>query len=275
MAAAITPRESSSLKIGSSDVVPVYHNSEVTPDQAAACLRDSKVIRWADAVSKNNGKAFTVKGIKLQPPVMFGPRPGFIHLVADIDMANGKKGSGAMMLRGDAVALLPVIKVILRDPTKVFFSPIKTLVVKQPRFPIGEASYTELMAGMTDGSGDFVGVMFKEAMDELGLQKPINIKDVVPLTDLYTEGGAMVPSAGGCDEKIKIYAWVTTMYQDELDEFEGKHTGCYEEGEFIAVHTMDLADIWKLSDGKALAAKALWDHHERVTLRASVINGRG
>ena len=47
------------------------------------------------------------------------------------------------------------------------------LCCRQPRLPIGAASFLEIPAGMLDGSGSFAGVAAKEMAEETGVEEEV------------------------------------------------------------------------------------------------------
>ena len=76
-----------------------------------------------------------------------------------------------------------------------------------------------------------------------------------PLLLLAAERGVL-PSAGGCDEFLRLFVYRTTMPQARLDELQGKLI--LEEGENIALKVRPLNTLWKCSDAKALCSLALY-----------------
>ena len=70
----------------------------------------------------------------------------------------------------------------------------------------------------------------------------------------------MLPSAGGCDEFIRLYMFRREVERDVLTELEGRLTGLREEGERIKLHIVPLKDCWKMTpDGKALSCLTLYE----------------
>lgn len=160
------------------------------------------------------------------------------------------------------------------------------LLTVQPRIPTGSLGFVELPAGMIDGDSNFAGVAAKEIEEELGLV--IKQTELTCLTDKVgeirrarnatKEAGidrkdkhdsagvenivfAMYPSAGGCDEYVKIFSHERRVPRSTLHEWEGKYGGLREEGEMITLKVVPLADLWLegAMDSKALAAVALYD----------------
>lgn len=148
----------------------------------------------------------------------------------------------------------------------------------QPRIATGSLGFVELPAGMLDDSSNFAGVAAREIEEELGLV--IKQEDLICLTDKAaqikqaradkgTSSGntahetlpyAMYPSAGGCDEHIKIFAHEKRVPRATLHEWEGKYGGLRDEGEMITLKLVPLQDLWLEGgrDSKALAAVTLY-----------------
>jgi len=104
------------------------------------------------------------------------------------------------------------------------------IMCRQLRFPVG--GYTlEAPAGMMDASADISGVMMKEIAEETGLVVP----NAAELIDL----GRFIPSAGGCDESIRLFAWNTELSKEAFDEITRKIHGATEENETIYLHIFE------------------------------------
>lgn len=210
---------------------------------------------------------------------------GFLKLSANVSTADGKSHlPGTIFLRGPAVAMLVVL-----IPDDVQPAPADALdeayvlLTVQPRIPTGSLGFVELPAGMIDGDSNFAGVAAKEIEEELGLV--IKQDELTCLTDKVgeirrarnatKEAGsaskadsagaekipfAVYPSAGGCDEYIKIFSHERRVPRSTLHEWEGKYGGLRDEGEMITLKVVPLADLWLegAMDSKALAAVALY-----------------
>lgn len=90
----------------------------------------------------------------------------------------------------------------------------------------------------------------------------ISEDELVDLTQLAYDGKwkGMFPSAGGCDEFLKLYVCRRQVEPDVITELEGRLTGLREEGERIKLHIVPLEECWKISpDAKLLSCLALYD----------------
>lgn len=219
---------------------------------------------------------------------MFGKRIGFLKLTADVSNADHKQLPGVIFLRGPAVAML----VVLIPDDAPSDDEAYVLLTVQPRIATGSLGFVELPAGMMDGSSNFAGAAAQEIKEELGLT--IAESELVCLTDRVAEiresrrggGGAasitdlretlpyaMYPSAGGCDEHIKIMLHERRESREQLKNYQGKATGLREAGEMITLKMVPLKDLWIEGgmDSKALAAVTLyqqlkaWDKEQKKT----------
>jgi len=124
--------------------------------------------------------------------------------------------------------------------------------------------FPEIPAGMLDHSGDFAGVAAKEMKEECEIS--ISEKDpcFVDLTE-YAYGNqyrGMYPSAGGCDEFLRLFVYHLDVTQERLDGLKGKLTGNREEGELITLKIVPLSDLWREApDAKALSALYLYEKY--------------
>lgn len=158
------------------------------------------------------------------------------------------------------------------------------LLTVQPRIPTGSLGFVELPAGMIDGDSNFAGVAAREIQEELGLvikqselgcltDKVAEIRRARDEEKAQREGDSktdvtkaenipfgMYPSAGGCDEYIKIFSHEKRVPRNTLQEWEGKYGGLRDEGEMITLKLVPLADLWMegAMDSKALAAVTLY-----------------
>lgn len=155
------------------------------------------------------------------------------------------------------------------------------LLTVQPRIATGSLAFVELPAGMMDAESNFAGKAAKEIQEELGLV--IKEEELTCLTDKVAEirraksvgdgndavaddGGreklpfAMYPSAGGCDEYIKIFAHEKRVSREQLRTWQGKLTGLRDQGEMITLKVVPLEDLWLEGgmDSKALAALTMY-----------------
>ena len=135
-----------------------------------------------------------------------------------------------------------------------------TILTYQARVPVGEHNLPEIPAGMLDGSGHFKGVAAEEMEEECDIV--ISEEELIDLTELAygSRWRGMIPSAGGCDEFIRLFLFRRQVEQQTLDDLEGRLTGLREEGERIKLHIIPLEEAWRATpDGKALSAMALYD----------------
>jgi ADP-sugar diphosphatase len=190
--------------------------------------------------STNLEKEFILKKIIVQSIDMFGPRVGFVKFKGEVTDASGNKIPEIVFMRGGAVGMM--ILIVCEEDRKQY-----TVLTVQPRFPVGKFSFPELPAGMLDDSGDFAGVAAKELKEETGIT--VSTKDLVDLTEMAfgnTYQGVF-PSAGGCDEFLRLFLFRTKMPKEEINKLQGKCTGVLEEGEQIKLKIISINELWFLS----------------------------
>ena len=189
-------------------------------------------------------------------PCRFGPRVGFIKFktTAELDV-GGEKGvitvPGVVFMRGGSIGVL----VILECDGEEF-----TILTNQARVPVGGHAVPEIPAGMIDGAGNFKGVAAEEIQEECNMV--ITEDELVDLTELAygEEYRGVIPSSGGCDEFLRVFVFRRAVEPAVLSELQGRLTGLLEEGEYIKLQIIQLADMWKTTpDAKALSALALFD----------------
>ena len=229
--------------------VPIEYNGG-NAEQLEKALGTTMFNDWKAAVESN--KSLNVKKIEVQGIDMFGPKKvGFLKFKADVEV-DGRFVPGIVFMRGGAVGIL----VILSCGGKEY-----ALLTKQPRVPVGDDAYPEIPAGMLDGDGCFGGVAAKEMKEETGIE--ILEKDLIDMTELAygKRFKGMIPSAGGCDEFIRLFVFRKEIDKAEMDALIGKTgLGVREEGEVITLDVKPLSELWKCtSDGKTLASLCLYD----------------
>jgi len=67
------------------------------------------------------------------------------------------------------------------------------------------------------------------------------------------------PSAGGCDEFLRLFVFRDEVTREKLESLQGKLTGVAAQGEMITLKIVPLAKLWREApDAKALAALYLY-----------------
>lgn len=192
------------------------------------------------------------------------PTAGFAYMHADVEYNSidnpvtkePLKVPGLAFIRGDSVAMLMFLNYKGID---------YVLLTEQARVPIGEPNYLEAIAGMTDaaeGKCGYAAAIAKELEEEVGLT--LDRK-----TD-FIEIGKMIPSAGGCDERIGLYWTRVNCTHEVLAHLEGKLGGALLENEQITARLKPVSLIRKellngdLTDAKLITA--LWFYDNRPEL---------
>ncbi len=187
----------------------------------------------------------------------------FILLTVNMKDEEGRDVSRTIFLRGPAVGML----IVLRCEGKEY-----TVLTSQSRIAIGLRT-PEIAAGMLDGSGDFVGAAAREIEEEVGMK--ISAEKLVDLTEWASEGRwpGVFPSAGACDEFLRLFSFEGEISREKLDELQGRLAGLSEEHEYITVSVIPLEDLPRSTpDMKALSAYCLYLARRNAPLRVSSFN---
>jgi len=243
------------VKIHNKDV-PVNFESNMTLDDAEKCIKCVPFVDWMTAINKDT--RFNVQGITLQGADFFGKRIGFVKFKTEIVNQDGKFIPGIVFMRGGAVGIL----VILLCEGEEF-----TIITLQPRIPIGHFNFPEIPAGMLDSSGDFAGVAAKELQEECEIFISEKKNCFVDLTEFAYEDRfrGMYPSAGGCDEFMRLFVYREEVTREKLNSLKGKLTGLATEGEMITLKIVPLGDLWREApDAKALSALSLYEKFRKI-----------
>lgn len=219
---------------------------------------------------------FQLRDIAIDSYTRFGKRIGFLKLTAHVANSAGTRLPGTIFLRGPAVAML-VVLIPDDQPATASDEEAYALLTVQPRIATGSLGFVELPAGMVDDDDNFAGVAAREMQEELGMV--IKQDDLTCLTDKVADirsarnkentdneslPFAMYPSAGGCDEYIKILLHERRVPRHTLKEWEGKYGGLRDAGEMITLKIVPLEDLWLQGgmDSKALAAVTLYKQYK-------------
>lgn len=194
---------------------------------------------------------FDLRSVQVRDVVMFGKRVGFVLAEADVRSLDGQRLPGVAFLRGDSVAILPVLVAPGMDPM--------VALVRQARVPAGLPDWYEIPAGMLD-DGSFVSKAIEEMAEEIGDDIVIREEDLVELDEALT-------SPGGSDESVKVYAAEIAVDAAALDRLSGRLTGNRHEHEAIAVAVVSLDQVPVLA-GRDMKTMLAWHGY-----RAGLANG--
>ncbi|GAM23497.1 hypothetical protein SAMD00019534_066720 [Acytostelium subglobosum LB1] len=208
--------------------------------------------KWIKKMDKQD--QLKVNSILIQSIDMFGPNVGFLKFKAEVHALPEKRPvPGIIFCRGGSVAILVILT--SKETGKEY-----SLLTVQTRVPAATFAYSEIPAGMLDGSGHFAGVAAKEMKEETGID--VTEDRLIDMTKLAFGDSAegMYPSPGGCDEFIRLFLFRDTLEQAKIDELQNKLTGCLSENESITLHVVPFDELWRRSpDGKTLSSLFLYE----------------
>lgn len=207
---------------------------------------------------------YVVNAVVIQSVDAFTPaKLGFIKFKARVIAKDYTKPPSIVFMRGGSVAILIVIKC---DNGKFY-----SVLTKQHRVAIGGPLF-EIPAGMLDGNGDCTYVAAKELEEETGIAISKGDPNMVDLTAMMygAETPGVYPSAGACDEYMRIFLYTTSMTYEKIQEIDKKKTGVAEEGEVITVVVVPFNELArKAPDMKTLSALALYSAMQTASMTPS------
>jgi ADP-sugar diphosphatase len=187
---------------------------------------------------------------------------GFVKIKTDCTLSDGKKNKdheslqqprlpGICFLRGNGVAIL--VALFCEETGQVF-----SLLVEQPRIPIGQVACLEIPAGMMDNEHESVaGIAVQEMQEECGIAiKPGDLVDLSELAcaDVVARCPAGISSSpGGCDEFIRYMYLEKKVTMAQLDAMRGRLQGLRDHGEYITLKVVPMADVWRVSGDAKVA----------------------
>jgi ADP-sugar diphosphatase len=191
---------------------------------------------------------------------------GFVKINSNCTLFDGKVHQerqlpGICFLRGNAVSIFVALLCDELADDSTVITKQYSLLVEQPRVPIGSVATLELPAGMIDDENESVaGIAVKEMEEECGII--VRPSDLIDLTELALEQAvhdgnlpiaALAPSGGGCDEFVRYMYLEKKVTVEELNEMKGKLSGLRDHGEFITLSVVPMEDVWRVSgDSKAI-----------------------
>ena len=232
--------------------IPIIYNGQ-DDSLIIKLLNEPKMKNYLDNF---DWELIKVNNITFLNHIMFGPALGFLFMNIDcVHRATGNKLPGTVFLRGDAVASLIVIR--NTDENNLYH-----VKVKQTRIPMGTEIY-EICAGMVDDqltkiSGKMAAEIKEETTIEISNTGTYTGNPATQFNHLE-ELGTMIPSGGGCDEKIRLFWYQVKMTTEEIKKLHGADTGTGHEEEScefikVEVEPFNIANILKTQDSKAICA---------------------
>ncbi|MBO7384155.1 MAG: NUDIX domain-containing protein [Fibrobacter sp.] len=232
-----------------SDSVEYSFAAEI-PEKDYELVLNCKIYKdWFEASSSK----FKIQKVHFESVNYFARehRPLFIKLNATATLPDGRPVHGVVLVRGNAVGVL----VVLRCEGQKYL-----LLVRQPRFAISETASLEIPAGILDWSGDYRKVALSELEEEAQIKA-----DESELIDLsafwwkdFTPGFA--GSCGLLDERIRLYAIERDVTPEQLKAMDGRNQTYVDENEWIRTEVLPYEEAaHQFIDGKNLIALFLYE----------------
>lgn len=206
--------------------------TSIRPQDCQKVLDSAKTQRWLEGlrVGEEAGN-WKVNHVHVCDAIFFGKfdsgKVGYVLVNAVGTNRDGTPMNGAAFLRGDSVAILPV----LRTPDGKEW----TVTVEQPRIPVGIANYREIPAGMVD-EGEVRSKALDELREEVGGDFEVTLKDLTEIDRSHT-------SPGGSDEMLVTYFFERNVSYEFIDALRGRMGGLREEGESLRIGVVPLEDL--------------------------------
>jgi ADP-sugar diphosphatase len=178
-------------------------------------------------------------------------RPLFIKITATATLPDGRPVHGVVLLRGNAVGVL----VVLRCEGKKYL-----LLVRQPRLAITEEASLEIPAGILDWSGDYRKVALSELEEEAQIEA--DESELIDLSEFWWKDSTpgFAGSCGILDERIRLYAIERDVTREQLEAMDGKNQTYVDENEWIRTEVLPYEEAaHKFVDGKNLIALFLYE----------------
>jgi ADP-sugar diphosphatase len=227
--------------------VSVEYGSDILESQKELLLKSSVFGDWFAKASPN----FEIKRVKFLTilEVKRNNEPFVLFTSVDVEAlgSNGQKLPSRLLLRGDAVVVLVVLKALSGD---------YVLTVQQDRLGCAEPSLIEAVAGMLDNE-DPLMVALKEVKEETGLT--VTSKELIPLNLKVDGDNHWLESVGLTDESLHYFCVERNVSDAELKIWDNKVTGCAEENEFIVTRVMKIDEALRdLRDSKTVFSILLY-----------------
>lgn len=223
--------------------------SEIDPSDYPVILESRIFSEWLESTLKN----FKVEKIHFESVNFLNKehRPLFIKLNATAALPDGRPVHGIVLVRGNAVGVL----VVLRCEGQKYL-----LLVRQPRFAISEKSSLEIPAGILDWSRDYRKVALSELEEEAQIKA--DEAELIDLTDFWYQGTSdgFAGSCGLLDERIRLYAIEREVTPEQLKAMDGKNQTYMDENEWIRTEVVPYEEAGHMFvDGKNLIAMFLYE----------------
>jgi 8-oxo-dGTP pyrophosphatase MutT (NUDIX family) len=208
------------------DTVGLINSYDIT-----RARRSSLFTNWLDRINNDNPE-WAIHGITLHGVHSCDDEVKMIHFVADITDADGNKLPGIVLLRGDTVDVLTVIRCQGED----YF-----VFVSQLRAAAG-GDVLSNPSGMVDNHEPTAYAALRELAEETGIS--IGEGNLIELFNNPTDNPYMLyVSPGVSDERAAFYAYTMNVKPDLMIALTDHIAGKIEEGEQTRLHVVRERDV--------------------------------
>ena len=278
-----------SVRIHGADV-PVECSPAAPGLDLARCVKAKPFVDWAAGLDAE----LAIQKVVVQSVDYFGPRVGFLKVEA-VALFNGVRVPGICFLRGGAVSILVLLKcegetwvVCTRQPrvpvgraallelpagmlddSGAFAGVAAKELAEETGIRLRAEDLVDLSAralgleeisGGSGSGGGGGGGGGGSASASASASATADAAAAAELRGRTTTARGMYPSAGGCDEFLRLMFHERNVTRAELDAMRGKATGNLEEGEVIVLELIRYDLLWRVcSDAKALSSMLLYE----------------
>jgi len=257
--------------------VPVTFDEKILEVEKESIMDDSKIKNYINGMSNEiSQKEFDINGIKIDFQRKAGSKTLFYGTTVNITRKpDNKFVPGISLLRGNSACLL-LILISRTDPNK------KWVVLKKEFRPavsreLKKEWLTELPACIIFENQMSNTNFIKSVCDELNLKiKDEKFPKFTDLTNVFLKDPHMIPSSGGCDEKIKIFSASFYVNDEDVKIFEESETEKYTSDKNMSIKIKKLDEggfiDHPVNDMKIFSSLILYKNYLRKIGEVPILN---
>lgn len=249
--------------------VAVSYDPSISPELASTALSSNLFQEWVKKTSRIFGtKRVDVHGVTLKW-IEFSGKDKKVECIKmevnstfrdeDMEVKSGHKMLSLCTLRINTVGLLVQLKCVEDGSTW-------SILVEQPRVPIGSVSTLELPPCILDDENKSIDGLVVDEMKKCGIR--INIEDLVDLSKYAHESKkisianfvGLCPLPGSSNECIQIMLSSHTVSRNKLSSIRSHMSELRDSGNLITFRIIPILDMWRVSmDVKVMCALFLME----------------